>query len=579
MSIPLVVDGVTDADSAIMNQIINAANGKAVGGLFNVVAYGAEGDGVTDDTEAIQDAIDAAGAAGGGTIHFPAGRYLVTRQGTAGGHGWCLSVVGDNLTFSGLGDSSVIVADLSASSSYTGIFYIQGGGKPQGIALWGSYYWPYESPYSGPTRYTINAAARNATAITTTTAADAGNFSAGDWCFIFTGQTNEFDPPMQPDSEINQVIAVNAGTGVLTLRWPLSKPYEAEAVDTGGGYTYQSIVGGAGAALAIGVQNVTTSIVSNLLFRDVFIESLDAPAGGQSAFLMNQAFGATIERVNGDMVGSFVSSTPARNVRVRDCMTRHRNTASEYHVAPSLGCTDWLVTGCNASSSHNIFFHAHEGTAQIKFIGNTINNTYVAADLNTVSIRARAYDVQIIGNSLINGGTGGLIYVDELCTGGGAIVGNSLQSQGTVNVDMRADNWTVLANYGNLGYGVNLRGTNFAGGTQAASAWVFDDRQSVDIVSLTGAFVIHRVSVYVLEAFNSDGSDLIDVGWSGNAETLTADVDVSTTGAKTVTPGAGVGYPWHESVTIQAIYSNGGTEPTAGQALVTVEYSIIERVD
>jgi polygalacturonase len=42
---------------------------------YNVKAYGATGDGQTIDTPAIQRAIDAAAAAGGGTVYFPAGRY------------------------------------------------------------------------------------------------------------------------------------------------------------------------------------------------------------------------------------------------------------------------------------------------------------------------------------------------------------------------------------------------------------------------------------------------------------------------------------------------------------------------
>jgi polygalacturonase len=41
-----------------------------------VRAHGAKGDGKTKDTAAIQQAIEAAAASGGGTIHVPAGRYL-----------------------------------------------------------------------------------------------------------------------------------------------------------------------------------------------------------------------------------------------------------------------------------------------------------------------------------------------------------------------------------------------------------------------------------------------------------------------------------------------------------------------
>ena len=44
--------------------------------IYDVTTFGAKGDGQTLDTAAVNKAIEAAAAAGGGTVHFPAGTYL-----------------------------------------------------------------------------------------------------------------------------------------------------------------------------------------------------------------------------------------------------------------------------------------------------------------------------------------------------------------------------------------------------------------------------------------------------------------------------------------------------------------------
>ncbi len=46
-------------------------------GMYNVRSYGATGDGTTDDTTAVQSAIDAAISAGGGVVYFPSGIYKI----------------------------------------------------------------------------------------------------------------------------------------------------------------------------------------------------------------------------------------------------------------------------------------------------------------------------------------------------------------------------------------------------------------------------------------------------------------------------------------------------------------------
>ena len=52
------------------------AQSPAAPRVYDVQAFGAKGDGKTLDTDAINKAIEAAAAAGGGTVHFPAGTYL-----------------------------------------------------------------------------------------------------------------------------------------------------------------------------------------------------------------------------------------------------------------------------------------------------------------------------------------------------------------------------------------------------------------------------------------------------------------------------------------------------------------------
>ncbi|RRV10121.1 mannuronan epimerase [Pseudomonas sp. v388] len=87
--------------------------------IFNVKNFGAKGDGVTDDTAAIQQAIDAAAAAGGGQVYVPPGTYIVS-GGEEPSDG-CLMLKSNVYMYGdGMGVSNIKVAD-GSDTKITGI--------------------------------------------------------------------------------------------------------------------------------------------------------------------------------------------------------------------------------------------------------------------------------------------------------------------------------------------------------------------------------------------------------------------------------------------------------------------------
>ncbi|WP_263263734.1 glycosyl hydrolase family 28-related protein [Pseudomonas sp. RIT-PI-S] len=82
---------------------------------FNATDFGALGDGHSNDTQALQAAIDAAAAAGGGTVHLAAGTYIISA--TQGGAALLLK---DNVILAGPGnDASTTTLKLADGAAST----------------------------------------------------------------------------------------------------------------------------------------------------------------------------------------------------------------------------------------------------------------------------------------------------------------------------------------------------------------------------------------------------------------------------------------------------------------------------
>jgi hypothetical protein len=79
---PVTAGGPTDGNTGTGGDVITPTNNTALpevpANAFNVANFGARGDGSTDDTAAIQAALDQAAKNGGGAVYVPPGTYMIS---------------------------------------------------------------------------------------------------------------------------------------------------------------------------------------------------------------------------------------------------------------------------------------------------------------------------------------------------------------------------------------------------------------------------------------------------------------------------------------------------------------------
>src|SRR6516165_3319527 len=148
-------------------------------GTFPVTSYGAKCDGTTDDTAAIQATLDAAAAAGGGTVTLP-GAICLLNSSNPSSHPWDFYNlhIPSGVTLQGTTGSKLLQGPNGRHAVVSGATYVQNS-----VLAVGNNY--EVVTYNGATFYALNAITAGNNSVTVSTAGNASNFGVGDVISVY----------------------------------------------------------------------------------------------------------------------------------------------------------------------------------------------------------------------------------------------------------------------------------------------------------------------------------------------------------------------------------------------------------
>lgn len=534
--------------------------------------WGSVGDGTADDTAEVQMAIDAACSAGGGSVWFEAGRYKIATENQTGGPDRMLYVWCDNLTIDG--DPDAVLTAPSGQISGGSVFLVGGmikASTPAGYSkAFNTQNWYIRANAS--VYYPLTAVGRGAKEYVLASAGDGNNFAAGDILFARTGQTIS-SSVTEPDAEINTASAVSSGT--LTLKWPAAKPLAQEYFISGTtGKTSTSVTAN---AAVFGVANVTARTLFNFKIRNI---SIEGPSDA-NFFYIEQVIGLEAENVNFRSGRALWTTNNVRDMRIIN-VREHHDGNGFVNFAPigSTGTVSVISTGSYYSGKG--FVHCHEGAAQWQVVNSIIDTSYDASNVDaSVSFLNRQYDIIFANNRVFHDRPSSAIKVSTSQATDGIIVNNAIyHSDPTRNaIEVRNPGWRVDGNKTNAQI---LTGSTDSGVTnpdldpvamQVLRGFVTYGNPSMPIGTIPYYACVDSVVANVSILFNSDGTDQIDVGYSGNTDGYANNLDVSTAGRKTAACGSNckIGFNGDGAVrTVVAAYTAGGSAATQGRAAIAI---------
>jgi hypothetical protein len=338
-------------------------------------------DGRTDDRAAIQKALDSAPGDRPSTVWLP-GLCAIGQGGVSAGAPFGLVVRKNGVTLTGATGAGLV-------STVPGIrlLLVVGArgapGDPLDDADWIT---------SAPVMPFAGDVAQGQTRISLASAAQAAQLRPGDVVFLRTGQLINSRLPREPDAELNEVLSVSGTT--VTLRYPTAKPYRPER--TVSGRSGPTDPEGSGAPAPWGVVRATDMVLRDFTVRGLHLLAR-SPQSTTAAVHLFQVWGAVVDDCLVEFGKYGVAARYARQVTISGTTL---NTVGDMGprdpawVAPSTGCTDWLVQHCRGGGTVPAKLHGHEGVARLRYVDwrSRTPDGPGQAGASNISVRARAYD-------------------------------------------------------------------------------------------------------------------------------------------------------------------------------------------
>src|SRR5215471_10569938 len=407
---------------------------------ISVATYGAQCDGSTDDTAAIQSALNAAAAAGGGTVILPGSTCLlnsftpssyaaafynlhipsgVTLQGVIGSK--LLQGPGGRQSISNVPGATWIGNTVVAVGDNYAVVTFQNMGK-------GGF-------------YTLRAMIVGSPSVTLATAAQAANVAASDYVAIYEYTTGDVLP-----AQMSQVTGVDVASGQLTLADPVIRPFAAPSIAKVTRLAAHDIA--INDVIVQGAMPLAITETFNLsASNDQFLSDTSIGGGNVNELLLN-----TVEHFT--FIGNTIAAINGPYIHQELCQRDSQNGVWTGNTFEDAGVGFGEYAANITMTNNHIYLHP--------------TGTGIGLSLGGMNVLFSGNDVHTMGNQTGASPWGFLVTDVYGCCGYTAYTGNIQITNNTIQCVADANNCLLLVGNGTVVSGNTITATGSATGTTVA---------------------------------------------------------------------------------------------------------------